>query len=174
MVCLWTITSIVYGWNEFRPMAKSSDAIRVATYIQGREQSHQPIVIFASRHALTLEYYYRGVNSLIPLPHPLSTERFDFRDIVAPDGPAIGETLSRLAPGAQELWLVFEPSHGKLDDKYHSANVREYFSERYDTVSSRQFYNGLTVQLLHAKTPSVQLRGAVAPSKSVLCEVREL
>lgn len=69
--------SCVASFQMFKPLAKGGDFTRAAQYLEDNEGPGEPIVVLAAYAALPLDYYYEGVNTLVPLPEPYVYEEYD-------------------------------------------------------------------------------------------------
>jgi hypothetical protein len=97
------------------PLAKDCDCRHVAEAIAVRETSREPILVFPSEDALPLSVYYRGKNRLLPLPRPVSYDRWDQSTFVIRSPDDVARILEAEAPASVGLWVhtnTYGPSWG--------------------------------------------------------------
>lgn len=130
--------------QAYAPLANPGDWARVSAYLQSHESKNEPIVVFIAEGALPLEFYYRGLNSIVPVPQPINFERWDPEQFVVRDELQ----LSRAFPRAARLWIVTSPTCGNGPTVHFGCKVVErYVARHYRVVSSAAFYHS-TVELL--------------------------
>ena len=143
VVCL----SVVYS-----PLAKKGDSQRVATYLMDHEQSQQPILVFNSEVEMVLTHYYKGVNTLIPLPKKEDFTEFSVDDLVLTQPAQITEALNQQAPAFQDLWLVTDAgvlqSLPSYEDSYRILD--NFVADGFQTKIDESFY-GARIRLLEPK-----------------------
>ncbi|MBV9211075.1 MAG: hypothetical protein JOZ52_10625, partial [Acidobacteria bacterium] len=153
-VLIWTLLALLFSLTalvfHYKPMSKSGDWRRVASYLMSAEQPEQPILIFHAGAALPLESYYAGRNTLVPLPRENTFERFDFHDYVLRDEREISTALERTTGAHDEVWLVTDGDCGFADLSYH-CEILEAFVGKYYTVAETHYFNGSMVRLLKRK-----------------------
>jgi uncharacterized membrane protein len=154
LAAILAVSNLVMTWQDFSPLAKTTDARRVASYIAESEAKGQPIVVFPNWYVQPIEHYYRGANSLVPLPSRQSLTNWSVSSSVVRSEEEIERSIRAIAPNCDEIWLVTERLDTEKGDllgintNLGQNILREYFARRYSTVKERLFYHGLSVKLL--------------------------
>lgn len=128
--------------------AKRGDWARVAEYIQHNETPGQPIIVFHTFDAMALPYHYQGVNTILP------DERFFDFEVEATFGSAdslrrqTDFTVSKIPPGAAEIWLVTndkcrvtdacQPLENFVDANYTVSKEQEFYREKVRLLKRKQ------------------------------------
>ena len=115
------------------------------------EKPGQPVLVFHAGNALTLSFYYKGKNTLMPVPRENRYETFDIRDYVLKDEHEIEEAIRRVPGEHQEVWLVTDGVCHFMDVDYNCQGLEEYVEKYYDVEESQAFYNS-KVRLLRRKS----------------------
>lgn len=131
---------------DYRPLAKPSDAARVAALLMREEDADEPVLVFPNEWALTLRYYYHGRNRIVPVPHEPSLEHYDWRDLGVRSEGELDAMMQRLPPDRGTVWLV------KDDEIYRGRDTLErYFDRHFVTEASWPFYRKLVVERLRRR-----------------------
>lgn len=139
------------AWQDNHALAKKGDAKRVAAYIQANEQKNQPIFVFPSRNAGSLQVYYRGSNRIAGLPTDESMEHWDIGEYRVQSEAAIGSRIEQVSADHTMLWLVTEPftsAHFAIDTDFGQKLVQAYFDRHYRVEREQTFYQEFKVQRL--------------------------
>ena len=132
--------------HTYRPLAKPTDAARVAAFLMQQERADEPILVFPNEWVLTLRHYYRGANPIVAIPHEPSLETYDPRDLAVQSEQQLDALLQRLPPDRGTLWLV------KDDEIYRGRDRLERFVDQHFRVEqSWTFYRKLRVQRLQRR-----------------------
>ncbi len=133
----------------YASLAKNGDYIRVASYLMKNETNGQPILIFNPEVEMALEHYYKGMNSLIPLPEKEKFQTYDLDSLTLKNEQQIVDSLSKIPGDYQNIWLVTDT--GSIEGKpayIHSYRVLdEFVSKRYSVQMSKDFH-GSNVKML--------------------------
>ena len=134
----------------YAPLAKNGDYIRVASYLMKHETKDQPILVFNPEVEMALGSYYKGVNTLIPLPRKEEFKTYDLRAFLLDDQQDILAALPQNLSRHQAIWLVTDTGSIKNQPAYAASYeiLDEFISQRYRVQNSRLFY-GSNVQLLN-------------------------
>ena len=142
-------TAFIYSIATLYPnLAKRGDWARVGAFIEQREQSDQPIIVFAAYDALTLPYEYHGINQILP------DERFFDWDIENKNGAAENwrrQTefiIAEIPADAREIWLLTDD---KCDIKQACDRLENFVQANYTVIEEVNFYRE-RVRLLRKKT----------------------
>lgn len=100
------VFAIPYLLENYAPLAKQGDWIRVSRYIEQHEHKSEPILVFKAEFVLDFGYHYAGLNPLIPLPKPTSRERYDLTEQVLHEKDEIVHALSGRLGETRRFWLI--------------------------------------------------------------------
>lgn len=132
----------------YRPLAKSGDWNRVASYIMAAEKPGQAVLVFHGVNALPLSYCYKGTNIIVPLPRGDSFETYDVRNYGLRDESEITSALSAIQ--GEQLWLVTYDQCQSFGVDYNCGLLEGYIDRYYNVVSDKTFYQS-RVRLLQRK-----------------------
>ncbi|GAC1446486.1 MAG: hypothetical protein NVSMB56_05630 [Pyrinomonadaceae bacterium] len=136
------VTLIFYAttfYATYKPLAKSGDWARVATYIEANERENEAVAVFHAESALPLSNYYKGRNKLIALPDELHSDRIDWRDFVLQDEAQIERALAR-AGMPERVWLVTDDFCSYLSVDFNCGLLEVYVKKNYTIISVQNFY----------------------------------
>ncbi len=154
---IWIIVTIFYYSTSlyviYKPMAKSGDWERIASYIMTAEKPHQDILAFTPEVAVILGYYYSGPNAIVPIPQKQNFQTYNLHDFVLKDEKQILTALSGVPVEHQFLWLVQYATTADSADSYNNWILEKFISKYYVVESSRNFFES-KVRLLHWKSIS--------------------
>jgi hypothetical protein len=86
--------------------AKTGDWARVGAYLMTAEKRDQPILVFQPLSAVPLACYYKGVNSLLPIPQPEAFRVFHDPDSLLKDEKQIASVLAQVPGDKDRIWVV--------------------------------------------------------------------
>lgn len=144
----------IYLMQAYAPMAKLGDWIRVSQYIERYEAPSEPILVFKAESVLTFAYYYRGRNSLIPIPKPISGERYDMVEQVLRSEAEIVRALSGQLGPARRFWLVTIPTQPFRGVDFHPEILEQFIARRCKVLRDESFV-GSRVRLLELRSEVV-------------------
>ncbi len=135
--------------NKIRIAAKPGDYQRVARYIMNNEQSGQPILMFPASAALSMKYYYSGVNKLIPIPGLLKNDRYRVNDFIINSETQIEELIYEIAGNPDEFWYYEDQYVGMLKDLdiYNRHYLDRYLARRYTPIQETKFFESKVLLL---------------------------
>jgi len=136
--------------NDYRTLAKYGDWLRVSAFISARESNNQRIVVFDAQSALPLAYYYRGKNSIVPLPHAMRFDRYDLHDNALHDQSEVTSALGYIPRANTELWLVTSNGCRRAPVNFHCEQLDDFVARNYKTLLDQHF-EGTRVRLLREK-----------------------
>jgi len=136
--------------NDYRTLAKYGDWARVSAFISARESNNQRIVVFDAQSALPLAYYYRGKNSIVPLPHAMRFDRYDLHDNALHDQSEVTNALGYIPHANTELWLVTSNGCRRAPVNFHCELLDDFVARNYKMILDQHFV-GTRVRLLREK-----------------------
>jgi hypothetical protein len=151
---LWTVIALSFSlaslYVSYLPMAKIGDWYRVARHISSLETPDQPIFVYRSDNTLPFEYYYSGINRIVPISKKQQMQSN------APDAFGVNDglhgdvmPLSRLQDKHESVWFL--TSGCAYFDAQESCRALETILEKhYDVESDKSFYRS-RVRLLHRR-----------------------
>jgi len=147
------LSSCVSLYVDNRQLAKPGDAQRVAAFISSHESANEKIVVFDAQSALPLAYYYKGPNTITPMPTPMRFDRYDLNDIAIKDASQVKDVIG-YRPGAHaKLWLVSPLTDNcrRTPVNLHCELLYDFVAAHYTTLIDRPFYEA-RVRLLSQKS----------------------
>lgn len=119
--------------------ANGIDFRALANYIGNIEQPGEPILFYRNDLILPFEYYYKGSNSLIPLPNPVSYDKNYLKSIK--DTIELQSVLDRLDLKTKSYFLI---SDDKMEYAYNinfnRAMVNNYLSAHFNISLDSMYY----------------------------------
>lgn len=129
--------SIVALGTTYAAGAKAGDWARVASYIENRESPGEPIAVFQAENALPFEYYYRGPNRVVAVPHGVNFTTYDVTQFVVRNASDIDRALPR---GARRVWWIEAGECTAANISFGCDVVERYIAQRYRVVERARFY----------------------------------
>ncbi|HEX4014776.1 MAG TPA: glycosyltransferase family 39 protein [Candidatus Cybelea sp.] len=149
---IWTVIAVTLSLltlaKTYHHLAKPGDWRRVAAYVGANEKPNEPIVVFEAENALPLEYYYRGPNRIVAVPHAVDFHRY----VVTRFRIENEAELRDAVPAQKRLWLVTAGSCRSANVRFGCATLERYVQSRYRVESDAEF-DGARVRLLE-KSPA--------------------
>ncbi len=136
------LSSLLSLTVDYRALAKSGDAKRVAAFVMAHESPGQKIAVFDAQNALPLAYYYKGPNVIVPIPRPVRYDRFLTQDIAIDDTSEVQRALGYPAGRGAQIWLV-SPNNDKCKRKpvdLHCEFLYSFIAQHYETLLDQKFY----------------------------------
>lgn len=153
----WLIAFLIFSsislYFTFRPLTKNGSWDRVASYIMASEKPDQPVLVFHAGNALTLSYYYRGPNALVPLPRGDKYDTFDINNYVLRDEQEITAAIARVPGDHQQLWLVTDNICHFMDVNYNCEGLEAFVEKYYEVEKTETFFNSKVRLLRRKSTP---------------------
>lgn len=127
-------------YKQFPDFAKHGDWRHIAEFIRENEKPGQPIVVFPNFDALSLPYYYKGANAILP------DEKFFAWKI---QEPTMGEhafrdeiefVVSEIPPEAEEIWLATEEVCQNERTRAACRPLEKFVEANYTVVETRDFF----------------------------------
>ena len=127
-------------YSLYPNLTKRGDWARVSQFIEKNEKPGQAIIVFTNYEAITLPYYYRGSNEILPKENFF---KWNFEAEFGEEGTwssQIEYIISIIPKDAREIWLVSEegcqttrgcvPLEKYLDANYTIVKERDFYKER--------------------------------------------
>lgn len=150
-VLIFSVFNLISFRVQYKTVTKDRDWAQVAAYVTARERPGQAILVFHAGGALPLAHYYKGANSLVPIPREHNFETFDIRDYVLRDEQEIFDALAQVPGEHEELWLITDNVCGYLGVDYNCQALEE-FVDKYYSVENSQTFPSSKVRLLRRKS----------------------
>ena len=131
-------------------MAKFGDWRRLTSYIMDEELRDQPIAVFLAPKALPFAYYYRGPNTIVPIPEAEECKTLDLTRWVVESQEEIEDRLRATPGGGRRLWFVLSGLGSYLGVDFRRDVVRAFVEENYIVERRARFYCA-EVKLLRRK-----------------------
>lgn len=150
----WILAAVVYGvfftyaiGAMYPDLTKRGDWARVAEFISQNEKPGQPIVFMPAYQAISLPYYYRGTNKILP-----DEKYFSFHAEAEPGNvnsyrTQIEFVTAKIPPDAVEIWLLTD-EHCALGQSCEP--LENFVAANYTIVLEKDFYKE-KVRLLRRK-----------------------
>ena len=127
-------------YNQYSPLAKRGDWIRVANFIEANEKPNQPIVIFQNFDALSLPYYYHGANKILPDKNFFA---WDAEDDLKSENALRKQTdfiISQIPIDAAEIWVATEEICQNKETLTACQPLENYLEMNYKVLKTQDFY----------------------------------
>jgi uncharacterized membrane protein len=127
-------------YKQYPNFAKRGDWARVAQFIKENEKPNQPIIVFQAYDALSLPFYYKGTNRILP------DEKFF--DWSAEDSPSsenafrnqIDFTISKIPTEAREIWVATEEVCQSANTAAACRPLENFLQNNYTVIETKDFY----------------------------------
>ncbi len=156
-IAIWTtlilVISIVSLAFQYKTLAKPGDFIRVADYIMEHENNNQPILIFRREMALPFEYYYKGINRIVPIPKEFSftgTYNYDKSEWPLKSEKEVANIFSSISGSPASFWLITNQDYKIYNQSVNSYYLEDYINQNFNIISYKKFY-GVDLRLLRKK-----------------------
>ncbi len=158
----------------YRTLSTEGDWRHVAEYVMQHEQANQPALVFSGESLLPLSHYYQGINSLIPIPRPMSLKVYDTSKLELKQEQDILQPVQSM-PDYTELWIIQELDYIQYgnfqscqpQNSRFNCQILESFIQKYYSVEQQQVFDRSLVRLVRQKPgvvlPDVQQTNAQLP-----------
>jgi len=128
-------------------LTKRGDWARIAAFISQNEKPGQPIVFMPAYDALSLPYYYKGANKILPDERYFSF--FTEAELGNPNSfrQQIEFVIGKIPPEAAEIWLLTDEN---CEIKQSCEPLENFVEANYTIIEERKFYKE-KVRLLRKK-----------------------
>lgn len=137
LVLLFPYSLIV---NKYRYPVKRGDWQRIAAYIEANERPNQPIIVFQNYDALSLPFYYKGTNKILPDDRYFDWESEEAWTSEKAFQNQINYIISRIPPEAEEIWLATEEVCQAENTKVACRPLENFLQANYTIVETKDFY----------------------------------
>jgi uncharacterized membrane protein len=127
-------------YKQYPNFAKRGDWARIAQFIKENEKPNQPIIVFKVYDALSLPFYYKGVNRILP------DEKFfiwDNEDSPSSENAFRNQTAfvtSKIPPDAQEIWVATEEVCQSAETIQACRPLENFLQNNYTVIETKDFY----------------------------------
>lgn len=127
-------------YKQFPNFAKRGDWARVARFVEENEKPNQPIVVFKVYDALSLPFYYKGVNRILP------DEQFfvwNDEDSLSSENALRNQTafvVSKIPPEAAEIWVATEELCQTAETAAACRPLENFLQTNYTVIETKDFY----------------------------------
>lgn len=138
---------------QYKDMAKSGDYIRVADYIMNHESKNEPILVFRREISLPLEYYYSGINKIVPIPKKFNFEgsyNYAESEWALKSENEVANTVSAVKNNPSEFWLLTNQQLPIYGHSVNSKYLENYIRKNYTVETYKKFY-GTDLRLIKKK-----------------------
>jgi hypothetical protein len=151
---LWT-TSFVFCLGTLiathASLCKTGDWMRVARFLESRQNVGQPIVVFTSEIDTILSHYYHGPNPIVPVPGPQRMDRFRYADFDIPSEQSVHDLLTPILSQANTCWLVTnEVAIRRSPTHYHQEYLTTYLLQEFKITESMDFVDSKVIRMERA------------------------
>ena len=95
-----------------------------------------------------MRHYYRGQNSIVPVPSAQRMDRFRYADFDIPSEQTVRDVLDPLLKHVDGIWLVMhESAIENAPHKYHRQYLYSYLKKEFDVVESTGFVDSKVSRL---------------------------
>ncbi len=127
-------------YKQYPNLAKRGDWARVAQFIKENEKSNQPIIVFQNYDALSLPFYYKGVNRILP-----DEKFFDWsaEDSLTSENAFRNQTafvISEIPPDAREIWVATEEGCQSANTAVACRPLENFLEANYTVIETKDFY----------------------------------
>jgi uncharacterized membrane protein len=126
--------------NKYYYLAKRGDWQRIAAYIETHEKPNQPIIVFQNYDALSLPFYYKGKNKILPDERYFDWESEDAWTSEKAFQNQINYIISRIPPGTEEIWLATEEVCQAENTQVACRPLENFLQANYTIVETKDFY----------------------------------
>jgi hypothetical protein len=124
----------------YAPQAKRGDWARVAAYLKANEQPNQPIAVYRIYDTIPLDFYYDGINQIVPqnVTHDWGYE--DAPGTVTRYKRQIDYLISQIPPENETFWLITEYTCDAAETAIECQPLEDFVATNYVVESSQNFY----------------------------------
>lgn len=138
---IYSVLSLYFGiilFSVYRHPVNTYDYISLAKYIKKIERSNEPILIYRPAIALPFTYYYRGINSIVPLPFPV---KFDSSYLISiKDTTVLKNSIESIQAPSHSYILISDTTLSEGSVSMNRNMVTNFIKERYHVTLDTLFY----------------------------------
>ena len=126
--------------TSYSRLAKSGDYVRVVSTLDKMEKPGEPIIVFNPEAAMALSVYYKGSNSIIPVPNPINFKKFDSMLLVITGEEQLAKVIGEPIDSAPHVWLFHAGPDKYLGVDYQYPLLEQYLFKEYEVESEFSFF----------------------------------
>lgn len=112
LITIVLLFSLFSNYAINHPLAREGDWIRVAQYLQKNEKKNQPIVLYSGSQIHSFLTYYKGKNSVFPIPpESADLDKFDMARVGISNLSELESLMAKPLEISNQLWLVKAPGY---------------------------------------------------------------
>jgi hypothetical protein len=127
-------------YKQYPNFSKRGDWARIARFVEQNEKPNQPIIVFQNYDALSLPFYYKGMNQILPdekffdwrMEDSLLSEKA-FKDQIA-------FVISEIPPDVQEIWVATEEVCQDAKTSPACRPLENFLEANYTVIETKDFY----------------------------------
>lgn len=127
-------------YKQYSDFTKRGDWERVARFIERNEKPNQPIIIFRNYDALSLPFYYKGVNRILPDENFFAWAQEDALDSENAFRRQTEYIISLIPPDATEIWMATEEICHPEKTKAACRPLENFIEANYTVVEAKDFF----------------------------------
>ena len=135
---------------QYKNLAKPGDFIRVSNYIMDNESNNQPILIFRREMAIPLEYYYKGINNIVPIPKKYNFEgTYNYKESewALKSEKEVANVISKIKNSPATFWLLTNQQYPIYGHSVNSKYLEDYVRKDFSVIKEKKFF-GINLRLI--------------------------
>ena len=121
----------------YRYPVNTYDFNSIARYIEKIEKPNEPILMYRANNALPFNYSYKGINKIVPLPHPVN---FDSNYLVSiKDTNELRQLLSDIKPQSGSYLMISDTTKFETTLDMHRQMVKDFLYKNYKVTLDTLF-----------------------------------
>ena len=135
-------------WHEYHGLSKPGDWRRVSDFLTASARPGDAVALFNAEAELPLRYYFREPLPILPIPRPMSFDRFDEATFVLHGTDDVRESLGRFTTGHGRLWLIENTACEPKDYAFFGCRyLADYVKANYRTIAVTRFDGSSVLEL---------------------------
>jgi uncharacterized membrane protein len=127
-------------YKQYPNFSKRGDWARVAQFIEQNEKPNQPIIVFQNYDALSLPFYYKGVNQILPDENFFHWRVEDSLSNENAFKSQIAFVISEIPPDVQEIWVATEEVCQDAKTSPACRPLENFLEANYTVIETKDFY----------------------------------
>jgi len=174
-IAVWAVVFLVASFSQlystYQPLAKGGDWIRVSAFLESEEKPNQPILVFQTENAMSLEDYYHGKNTVVAVPRPIDfTVAWNEAQVVQ-SARDVEQDIASVPGRHPYIWVVNTTECQDFSVDYHCPIFEHFLATHYTVVLRKEFYHS-EARLLRARTSIGRAAGIACASYRVSADLR--
>jgi len=140
---LWGMLAAFYImllFFNYRSMVKQYDFRSVTNYISTIEHKAEPVLVYHGTVSLSFMYYYKGQNTVVPLPGPIQYNSSTFLDEIT-DTTVLKKAIEAVPSNSPSYLLVSDLAEEKYAVDPNRKKINDYLNTHY-AISLDTLYYG--------------------------------